>query len=88
MDGTDPMKDKEILQKIVDNSGNCDWSVPEICAKCPMSRLRFRDDGNPLSCVDALNVEGVKIEEADAIYKETAERLLAQMELDQIIEED
>ena len=81
------MKDKEILQKIIDSEGSCNWSNPEICSKCPMSRLKFRDDGNPLSCVDALNIESVKIEDRDKIYKAAAEKVLADLEIDDIIEE-
>jgi hypothetical protein len=79
------MKDKEILQKIIDSDGSCNWSNPEICAKCPMSRLKFREDGNSLSCVDALNIENVKIEDRDKIYKVAAEKVLADIEIDGII---
>lgn len=82
------MNKREILQKIIDSEGSCDWSDSETCAKCPMSRLKFRDDGNPLSCVDALNIEGVKIEERDKVYKTAAEKVLADLEIEKIIEED
>lgn len=81
------MKDKEILQKIIDSEGSCDWSNPEICAKCPMSRLKFKDDGNPLSCVDALNIENVKIEDRDKVYKAAAEKVLADLAIEDIVEE-
>jgi len=81
------MKDREILQKIIDSEGNCNWSNSEICSKCPMSRLRFREGGDPLSCVDALNIENVKIEDRDKIYKAAAEKVLADIEIDDIIEE-
>jgi hypothetical protein len=81
------MKDKEILQKIIDSEGSCNWSNPEICAKCPMSRLKFKDDGNPLSCVDALNIENVKIEDRDKVYKAAAEKVLADLAIEDIVEE-
>lgn len=82
------MNNRDILQKIVDSEGSCDWSDPETCAKCPMSRLKFKDDGNPLSCVDALNIENVKIEDRDKVYKEAAEMVLANLAIEDIIEED
>lgn len=81
------MKPKEILQKIIDSEGSCDWSNPDICSKCPMSRLEFREDGNHLSCVDALNIEDVKIEERDEVYKKAAAKVLADLEIDEILKE-
>lgn len=82
------MNPRKILQKIVDSEGSCDWANPEICSKCPMSQLKFKDDGNPLSCVDALNIESVKIEDRDGVYKDAAARVLADLAIEDIVEED
>jgi len=41
-----------------------------------------------MSCVEALNIDGLSIEEQDARYKEVAISKIADMALDQIIEAD
>jgi hypothetical protein len=46
------------------------------------------DNGGFISCVEALNIDGLSEEEADAKYKEAAIRKLADITLDQIIEAD
>lgn len=81
----------EILSNIVRHNGSCDWSTPETCMLCPMSRLVKRpstkhaqQEGSKeeeeqtswLSCVDALNIKGLTPEQADSRYKEEALRLL------------
>ena len=80
------MTREEILQKIVDSEGNCDWARPEVCKLCPLSTLRHRDDGNPLSCTDALGIEMLPQDEHDARYKEVAGRLLADLAIEDIVE--
>lgn len=73
-----------ILKKIIQEEGSCTlWASPTVCAQCPMSKLKQKEDGNWLSCVEALGVSNMSEEEADARYKEVATRLL----LDEAIEE-
>jgi len=82
------MTPNDILQKIVEENGSCEFASrrPDICKLCPMSTLKYREDGNPLSCADALSIEGLDNEEANAVYKEAAGRLLAERAIEDIVE--
>lgn len=74
----------EILKKIIEEEGSCTkWAKPSICKNCPLSKLKQKEDGNYLSCVEALGVSDMTEEDADARYKEVATRIL----LDEAIEE-
>lgn len=73
-----------ILNKIIQNDGSCtQWASPAVCKQCPLSQLRKKEDGTYLSCVEALGIQDMTEEEADARYKEVASRIL----LDEAIEE-
>jgi len=73
-----------ILKKIIESNGSCtQWACPSICAQCPMSKLKKKEDGHYLTCIEALGVQDMSEEQADARYKEIATRLL----LDEAIEE-
>lgn len=73
-----------ILHKIIESDGSCTlWATSEICKQCPLSRLRKKEDGTYLSCIEALGAQDMTEEEADARYKEVASRIL----LDEAIEE-
>lgn len=73
-----------ILKKIIEADGSCTlWAKPSICKQCPLSKLKRKEDGRYLSCIEALAVHDMTEEEADARYKEVAARLL----LDEAIEE-
>lgn len=77
-----------ILNKIIENDGSCtQWASPSVCKQCPLSKLRKKDDGTYLSCVEALGIEEMTEEQADARYKEVAERLLLDEAIDEILGE-
>ena len=82
------MEGKLILEKIITEEGNCCWAKPSICAKCPLGKLTRYDNGGFMSCVEALNIDGLSEEEADAKYKEAAIDKLADLTLEEIIEDD
>lgn len=81
----DSMDGKIILEKIIAEEGNCCWAKPAICAKCPLGKLNRYDNGGYMSCVEALNIDGLSEEEADAKYKEAAINKLVDITLDDII---
>ena len=82
------MNRNEILQKIIDEEGNCCWSNKRICALCPLSKLKKRPDGNYYSCADAVGVNNMTEEESDARYKEIAKRLLVDEAIDELLTGD
>jgi hypothetical protein len=82
------MNRNEILQKIIDEEGNCSWSNKHICALCPLSKLKQRKDGNYYSCVDAVGVDNMTEEESDARYKEIAKKLLVDEAIDGLLAGD
>ena len=78
----------KILEKIIDSDGSCTfWAGPDICERCPMAKLRKKKDGTYLSCIEALRVQDMTEEEADARYKEVATRLLLDETIDEILGE-
>jgi hypothetical protein len=73
-----------ILNKIIQSEGSCtQWANVSVCKQCPLSRLRKKEDGTYFSCVEALGIQDMTEEDADARYKEVASRIL----LDEAIEE-
>lgn len=75
-----------ILEKIIQNEGSCTlWANSTVCENCPLSKLRKKPDGTYLSCVEALNVQNLTEEQADAVYKEVASRLLLDETIDEIL---
>lgn len=77
-----------ILEKIIENEGSCTmWASPSVCEQCPLSKLRKKDDGTYLSCVEALGVQDMTEEQADAKYKEVASRILLDEAVDEILGE-
>lgn len=81
------MNDKSsILKKIIEEEGNCCWSKPSICAACPMSKLRQKPDGSWMSCVEAVGVQDLTEEQADAKYLEIATRLLVDEAIDDLLD--
>ena len=76
------------LIKIIENDGSCtNWASPTVCKQCPLSKLRKKEDGTYLSCVEALNIKDMSEEEADARYKEVASRILLDEAIDKILGE-
>lgn len=73
-----------ILNKIIENEGSCtQWASKAVCEQCPLSKLKKKSDGTYFSCVEAIGIDNMTEEEADAKYKEVASRIL----LDETIEE-
>lgn len=80
------MDKNEILQRIINEEGNCSWANKNVCAQCPLSRLIKRPDGkNYYSCVEAVGASDLTEEEADARYKEIATRLLMDEAIDELL---
>ena len=82
------MDGMKILERIVAEEGSCCWATPSICKDCPLGSLVRSDSGEFMSCVEALNIDGLSEEEADIRYKEAATRKFADMVLDRVIEAD
>ena len=79
------MDGKSILKKIIDEDGSCCWSKPSICSECPIGKLKKNKNGSNMSCVDALAIDGLTEEQADAKYKEAAIRLLLDETIDDML---
>ena len=76
----------KILERIVTEEGSCCWARPSVCKRCPLGSLIRSDSGEFMSCVEALNIDGLSEEEADKKYKQAALSKIADMVLDQAIE--
>lgn len=77
-----------ILNKIILAEGSCtQWASPSVCMQCPLSKLRKKPNGTYLSCIEALGVQDMTEEEADAKYKEVAARILLDEAIDEILGE-
>jgi hypothetical protein len=77
-----------ILNKIIEAEGSCtQWASPSVCKECPLSKLRQKSNGTYLSCIEALGVQNMTEEEADARYKEVAVRILLDEAIDEILGE-
>jgi len=81
------MDGSKILERIVAEEGSCCWARPSICALCPLGQLIRSDDSKFMSCVEALNIDGLPEEEADAVYKDAALSKLADMAMDRMLED-
>lgn len=81
------MNEKEILNKIVEEDGNCCWSNESTCKNCPMSKLKQKPDGTYLSCIESIGIEFLSEEQADAKYKAVAEKLLLNQAIDDLLGE-
>lgn len=77
-----------ILNRIIESDGSCtSWANKDVCAQCPLSKLRKKEDGTYLSCIEALGAQDMTEEEADARYKEVASRILLDEAIDEILGE-
>ena len=81
------MNPMDILLNIIEHDGSCGWvDASRDCPHCPLARLRKRDDGTFLSCLEAVGADYMPEEAvADALYKEAAERLLLDSEMEKIL---
>lgn len=80
------MEGIDILERIIAEEGSCCWASPSVCRRCPLGQLTRSDDGTFMSCIEALNIDGLSEEEADARYKEAAASKLADLTINNIIE--
>lgn len=77
----------DILTKIIEEDGHCGlWATPEVCRRCPLSKLKQKPDGSYLSCVEALDASSAITEhEADELYKEAAIKLLLNKSIEDML---
>ena len=79
----------DILSKIIEHDGDCSkFADREVCKVCPLSKLRKKDNGNYYSCIEAVWGDRVPSDKINAVYKETAEQLLVDRAIDDILRED
>lgn len=82
------MEKMDILNKIVESEGSCtNWANPSICRQCPLSKLKKKPNGTYYSCIEALGVQEMTEEEADARYKDVAAKILLDKTIDKILGE-
>jgi len=85
-----PMKKKEVLKRIIDAKGSCDWVFSlyrgcNICHFCPLGKLREKPNGDYYSCYEAVCGEQ-KIDDdskIDKMYLEAAEKKLLDISVDE-----
>lgn len=85
------MQEKDILNKIIENKGKCDWLLQHLyanvqslpCSICPLSKIAKRKDGSYLSCYDSLIKSKQDIIDTDAIYLMTASHKLLDLEIEE-----
>ena len=80
------MEGKTILEKIIEESGSCCWADSSVCSECPLGKLARYDNKNFMSCVEALNIEGLTEKEADARYLAAAIDKLMDISIENVIE--
>lgn len=81
---------KIILANIIKNQGGCDgFSITRWCIVCPFGNASQRADGSFYSCVEYLLGSNIwassNTYKMDAVYLERAERLLADIEVEEIL---
>jgi hypothetical protein len=82
------MKGITILERIIAEEGSCCWANSSICKNCPLGRLERYNNGGYMSCVEAIGVDGLNEEEADAKYKGAAINKLTDLIVDNLIKSD
>jgi hypothetical protein len=76
-----------ILERIIKEEGSCCWAKPSICKECPLGQFT-RVDGQRISCIEALGIDGLSEQEADSRYKKAATNKLIDIAVNDIIESD
>jgi hypothetical protein len=84
---SESMKSVEILRKVV-NDSSCSWSNRKTCAQCPLSRLKQKEDGSYMSCIEAVGAQELIGPAADDRYQEVATKLLIDYEIEAILEQE
>lgn len=92
------MDKREILQRIIDDKGDCEAlvarSLLHLCKTCPMSKLKTRPDGTYLGCWESLlgdlEQDNFNLKEgiAHSVYLEKAIELLADIVMEDILERE
>lgn len=82
------MNPKAILEKIIQEEGSCTWASATVCNNCPLGKIARGDGKGFMSCVEAINIDGLSEEEADKKYKEAALDKLADLSMENIIDID
>lgn len=80
-------KSIEILEKIIANKGSCDKATSEECKICPLGNSNNLNGGT-LGCIDNLKIRGLSLEEADKKYLDAAMSALADLKIEEILEEN
>ena len=85
-----PMKKKEVLKRIIEANGSCDWVFSlfrgcNVCQFCPIARLREKPNGDYFSCYEAVCGEQKINDDSkiDRMYLQTAEKLLLDISVDE-----
>ena len=81
------MDAKQILEKIIENDGSCEWTMTlreNICEQCPFSRDK---NGKLISCVD--HIVGNQItnseKQINKLYKQAAEQRLTDLLMEEML---
>jgi hypothetical protein len=91
--------EKEILLKIIENNGRCDWILEikqvagcSICNNCPLSKLAKDSQGKYKTCYSSIvgdNANFAYTQDADAVkYLKAAEELLMNKLLEEQLQEE
>jgi len=87
----------EILQKIIDTNGSCDWLVTDfdtlqfnyICDKCPIGRLyTYKGEDAHKGCIYSVAKKTGVTAPTDAEYKKIAIQLLEDMKIDDMLSKE
>jgi hypothetical protein len=81
------MNKKQVLERIIEESGNCTWSNPSICKNCPLGQLRLDEKNEYMNCIEAVGADGLSEEEADLKYLGAAQKALLSLEIDEILKD-
>lgn len=81
------MNEIDILEKIIEEKGSCNWVLPHICDVCPLGKLTRDSDGSYISCAEALAIDGLSESEADARYERAAADKLAEMAIEKAMKD-
>jgi hypothetical protein len=80
------MNGRDILERIVAENGNCTaFANGDTCLRCPMSKLKKQPNGNYYGCVEALGIHNLPAEEHDSVYKEKAQRMLLDLDIEDML---
>jgi hypothetical protein len=80
------MKPINILKKIIETAGKCDFATPNICKKCPLSKLKSIEGGGYINCLEAVGAIDLSKDEADLKYLDAANSKLLDMEMERVLE--